>query len=282
VTGIQMTPVEFDVCWEALGLGESPIAFELPSPGRTGAERAAVRSEAFGALRRRGLADAGRSPYPSSSTPAPAVAGVLRLLATADHTVDVRHLDAGRTVVGLGAVRGPDGVVVLHRGPRLELARMDGARVVPALVGIVAPEPAGVGRPVTLPVAVLDAALAGRPRTGSAFADELVRQGVASVDAAAAAHMSRGVLARGQFGVTGRRPGLTGPPGSVPPGATGRRGPWVIGYHRAANGWFVQLRRAGAVTLAPLDTARLRARVAELIGVVRADQSERSARISSA
>jgi len=53
-----LTDVEFDVLWERLGLGPTPIVLRLPSPGRTAMGRSDVQRAGWQALRNRGLAAA--------------------------------------------------------------------------------------------------------------------------------------------------------------------------------------------------------------------------------
>ena len=57
---------EFDVLWDELRLGPTPVVLRLPSPGRTRAERARIVAAGRGGLRRRGLADVtGPAPEPA-------------------------------------------------------------------------------------------------------------------------------------------------------------------------------------------------------------------------
>lgn len=51
-----LTAVEFDVLWERLGLGPTPVVLRLESPGRTLTERREVLAAGWQALRDRGLA----------------------------------------------------------------------------------------------------------------------------------------------------------------------------------------------------------------------------------
>jgi hypothetical protein len=50
---VRLSAVEFDACWELLGLGDTPLTLELPSPGRTWAERHRVFTGVLAALARR-------------------------------------------------------------------------------------------------------------------------------------------------------------------------------------------------------------------------------------
>ncbi|HEX4252165.1 MAG TPA: ESX secretion-associated protein EspG, partial [Pseudonocardia sp.] len=50
-----LTAVEFDVLWEWLGLGATPVVLRLDSPGRTHTERRGIVATGWQGLRLRGL-----------------------------------------------------------------------------------------------------------------------------------------------------------------------------------------------------------------------------------
>jgi len=249
-----LSPVEFGACWAALELGDPPLLLELRSPGHTVAERDLLRRRALAGLRERGLSDGRRPAEPLTS--------VLRLLAQPDYELDIR-LGGGRRgmLLGIGAVAGAHGVVVLSGDGPLRLLPRDGARVAATLVGLAGELSPGVGRPVNIPADLLDEARAAA-RDGNLWtlADELVGRGVSRLDAGSLARMCDGIDTVGQLGATWRPDGLW------------RRAPWVVGFHRAAAGHFMQLRRpAGrpggteAVTVCPTDADRLIRQWRELV-----------------
>ncbi len=248
-----LSDVEFDGCWELLGLGERPMALELRSPGRDADERRAVLAGVSSGLRARDLAD--------RDGPAPILAAALRLLADPDYELDIRLAGQDGRTVGFGAVAGTRGVLVTQRGDRLAVLPIDGSRVLSGLVELAGPMSPGPGRPVNVAADVLDDALATEPATASALADQLRRRGVDRLDATSVAHLCRDVRSVGQLGATAR---LGGP---------ARRAPWVVGFHATGAGHFLQLRQPGptggrCVTFAPLDAARLTARATELVDQV--------------
>jgi hypothetical protein len=249
-----LSPAEFYACWEALGLGEPPPLLELRSPGRTVAERDRLLAEALDALRARGLV---RGPRPH-----PSLGNTLGILAKPDYQLDMR-LSAGpasaeEPLLGLGAVAGADGVLVVSQRGRLRLRSLDGARVAAALIELVGPMTPGPGRPVNIPADLLDRACSS-VRDGDlwALADWLIASGIPRIDATSLARMCEGIQLAGQLGLTswlGRE----------------QRAPWVVGFHRTAAGHFMQLRRpspaAGhTVTVCPTDAERLRYRWRELL-----------------
>ena len=247
---LRLDPVEFDACWELLGLGEPPLTLRLPSPGRSWAERHQVLTGVLARLDRRGLVE--------RSAPGPAVAGPLRLLARADHQLDLRLSTPDGPLVGIGAVAGERGVRVLRLGDELRVQPIRPGQLVSAMVELVGPMRAGAGRPVNLAASVFDAAHAattdGKLWT---MADELVALGVDRQDAASWVRMCSGIRSVGQLGSAHRPDGLP------------RFGPWVIGFQRTDDGDFLQLRRPGphgpTVSVCPLDAGHLTRLATELL-----------------
>lgn len=154
-----LTEAEFDVLWNELRLGPTPVVLRLTSPGRTREERIRIVAAGRGGLRRRGLADA--------TGPAPEPARLLGLLAAPRRQLELRAW-FGRPVRALAAERDGDGALAVRRDGHVELH----ATGTPAhAIGTTLPErPAGRGRAVSLPTDALAAVLAatdgGRPPAG--------------------------------------------------------------------------------------------------------------------
>jgi hypothetical protein len=253
--GVQLEPIELLACWEALDLGEPPFLLRLRRPAGTREQRAATHRRlgtALAGLVERGLA----TTWPSGIRPTPPLAGLLILLAGAEYQLDIRFTGpGGRPTLGLGAVRGADGVVLVGAdglGPTRAFG-VDGCRVEATLLELLGPVEPGVGVPVNIPGGVFDAACAAA-RDGNSWtlADELVACGVTRHDAASLARMSTGVDFGGQLGVTGRV-------------GRERRGPWVVGFLRCAGKYVVQVRRDDTVTMGPTDAGRLLRHWRELV-----------------
>jgi hypothetical protein len=229
----------------------------LFSPAATHGEHQRRCQQVMAGLAGRGLAEAGR--------PLPGLAEGLRLLARPEYRLDLRCGDGpDRMILGLGAVSGAAGVVVVRdgsdRGP-FDLHGMDSARVAGSLLELLGPIQRGVGRPVNLPADLLDGAHQATDGDPWAMADQLQHLGVARMDATSLARMVTGIRAGGQLGVR----------------VGSRRGRWVIGFHATSTGWFLQLRRpddhgsgAATVTVCPADAADLRRQWAELLSHTRA------------
>jgi hypothetical protein len=236
---------EFEVCWELLGLGETPGQLDPPSSGRTAEERRWIVAAVGAELRRRGLGD-GRGPHP-------VVAEMMRMLAHAELVLDVR-VRAERLVAGLAACRGDRCTLAVRCGAEIAVLGLPADAAAPALVELIGAVQPGPGAVVAVPAAVLDAARAAAPDDPVRFADELVRRGTARTDADHLVRMCTGVRRRGQFGVTAH--------GS---GGRRRRAAYVVGTHRTAQGDYRQVRRQGTVTVGPVSGRDLLDDMAELV-----------------
>lgn len=228
---------EFEVSWELLALGETPIQLDPPYVGGTFEQRREVVAAVGRELCRRGLGD-GVGPHP-------ALAEQLRLLADPDLTLDVRFR-TDELVAGVASCRGRDCVLAVRHGGEIAMLRLPAEAAAPALVELIGQVRPGPGAPVTVPAAVLEAASTAAPHDPVRFTDELVRRGVPHPDAGLLVRMCSGVHRWGQFGAAARSPS-----------GWRRRAPYVVGTHHSADGSFRQLRRGEAVSIAPLSAAEL-------------------------
>lgn len=237
-----LSAVEFDVVWDTLGLGPTPVVLQLTSPGRTHAERRRIVAAAWAGLRARGLAGAGG--------PEPGLDRLVRLLARPAARVElrawgratVRAIVAGRDDACV-LVRRRDDAVVLEPCPWLPGAVVD-------LLPAVRPGP---GRAARVPTGALVAAQA-RP-SGSGLRADLIHEGASPDEAGPFAWMLHGVDGRAQLGVvTADRWGVL------------RRSADVLDVLDGPHGRYLAIRSAdGWTTVAPTDARRLRHRVAELL-----------------
>ena len=241
---------EFDVAWEMLDLGETPVALELPSPGTTVEERARIVREAMATLRERGLVGEAR--------PAPALEQEMRLLAGAEVFRDLVTTAPSR-LLAVAASAGPRAVLAVRHGDRVALVRLPSARATPELVSLLGPLVPGPGRAVHVPEVVLGAALTVCGTDRDRFVSELMRRGLDGTDAYTMLRMSE-VTGVGQLGVSHRSPG------------TRRRAPYVLLVQSTPEGCYRQRRlsRPGVETIVeagPTDPVTLAGELDELVGI---------------
>lgn len=143
-----LSGVEFDVVWAYLGLGATPAALRLSSPGRTRAERQRITATGQAGLRRRGLAD------PAGA--APGLVHLLGLLARPVRQLEVRGW-FGAPLRAVAGERDDDGVLAVHTGGTVTVTAAGAPAH--AAVSVLPPLPAGPGPALGLPSAVLAAVL---------------------------------------------------------------------------------------------------------------------------
>ncbi len=184
-----LTAVEFDVLWEWLGLGATPVVLRLDSPGRTHDERRRIVASGWQGLRDRGLADLGG--------PDPELVRLMHLLAGPTRQLELR-MRMGRELRVLAAGRSTATALALRQDETVALSGV--ADPVTAILGVLPAEPAGPGGTVTVPSVELEAATgrSGRPRP---VTDALTRAGVPEADALLLDGVLRAETRRGQLSV---------------------------------------------------------------------------------
>jgi EspG family len=251
-----VTAVEFDVLWERLGLGPTPVVLRLESPGRTRTERREIEARGWQALRDRGLA----GPIGAH----PELTRLLRLLARPAVVLELRGW-WGRAVRAMAA-GDPDAGALAVRQDATVTVRACGS-LPSALLSVLPSTGPGPGRATTLPTSVLAEALGtahGGPAPGvSKLADgglrtALVAGGVPPSDAGLLARMLGGTERRAQLvALTGDPWGGATRAGGVLGVLDGPRGRYLLTRSTADDGveW---------TTVAPADDRRLRHRLGEL------------------
>lgn len=243
-----LSPAEFDVAWEMLGLGETPVALELPSPGTTDAERARVVRDATAALQDRDLVRHAR--------PAPDLAQEMTLLAHAEVFRDLVTTVPSR-LMAVAASGGHRAVLAVRHRDQVALVRLPADRATTELVDLLGPLAPGPGRPVRVPEVVLGDALRACGADRERFASELMRRGLGGDDAYALLRMSE-VTGVGQLGASRRTE------------RGRRRAPYVLLVQSTAEGCYRQRRvpRPGAETIVeagPIDPGALAGELDELV-----------------
>ncbi|GAB3435129.1 ESX secretion-associated protein EspG [Actinophytocola sediminis] len=233
------------MCWARLGLGELPPVLDLPSSGYTPGERQEIVAGVLVDLRGRQLAD--------RYGPLPELAGVLTRLAQFSSAVDARIIRGG-LVRARGAAASGRATIAVADGAGVTIRSVPEHALVTEMVALAGEAPTSRTDSVSVRAAALDRAADRSTDDGSAFADRLVALGEREADARAVARLCAGVVARGQFAV--RTAGRA---------EAGR----VVGYHDAAAGRFLQLRRDDWVTFTPANGVQLEVQVRQLLDEAR-------------
>ncbi|OLR90903.1 ESX secretion-associated protein EspG [Actinokineospora bangkokensis] len=249
-----LSALELDVLWEAERLPRRHVAFDVPSPGTTHTERAALVAAALDGLQARGLVSRGRA--------VPELVDALTLLAHPKVSVD-GWVWTDRQIRSFAAAGAEQAVLAAVDNDEVWLIPARPTALAEAAVSISGSAPAGPGRSVTLPTELLleaDKAAGGNPQ---GMVTTLYQGGVLLADAQALASMLTGVTARGQFGAersTGRE-------------RRRQRAERVVAFHDTEAGRYVYLARPSPdgrmwSTIGPADNARLSACVWELLDEV--------------
>lgn len=240
-----LTAVEFDVLWEWLRLGATPVVLRMDSAGHTSAARTGLVGRGWQALRERGLADA--------SGPDPELVRLLNLLARPAAQLELR-MWRGHSMRAVTAGRRNSRALAVRQDETVTVSACTG--LASALIDVLPPVPAGPGPAVTVPSAVAEAA-AQRHAEPTSQLDNLT-----TLDAGVLGRMLRGLNGgahRAQIAaLAADRSGML------------RRLPKIVGVLDTAAGRY-QLTKATAadgaewITLAPADGLQLRQRTAALL-----------------
>jgi hypothetical protein len=240
-----LTAVEFDVLWERLGLGPTPVVLRLESPGRTHAERRAVEAAGWQALRERGLA--------GPAGPDPELTRLLHLLARPSGQLELRA-SWGRSVRAVAAGRPGTGALAVRQDATVALTPCNS--LPSGLLATLPPAATGNGLACTVPTDALAAALAATAGHRRAV---LLAWDVPPTDAVLLVRMLEGIERRAQVvALAADRWGVL------------HRGGGVLGVLDGPRGRYQLTRTTGEdgvewSTLAPTDNRRLRHRMTELL-----------------
>nr|WP_042183709.1 ESX secretion-associated protein EspG [Kibdelosporangium sp. MJ126-NF4]CEL15765.1 hypothetical protein [Kibdelosporangium sp. MJ126-NF4]CTQ93691.1 hypothetical protein [Kibdelosporangium sp. MJ126-NF4] len=241
---------EFDVIWESERLPDRHVALDVPSPGKTHAERAELVRKTWRALESRGLAQSGRA--------VPELVDNLEILAHPHVSVDV-WVWAGREVKAFAAVAGRQAqLAVVDEGQVWLIPARDSA-LAESAVSVAGELIAGRGRSVSLPNDVVTAADDASHADTKKFVTALESQGVGLSEAQTLASMLTGITTRGQFGAERHQRGKR----IV-------RAERVVAFHDTPDGRYVDLVKPSPdgrpwLTVAPADNQRLATFVWELL-----------------
>ncbi|MDQ2708391.1 MAG: ESX secretion-associated protein EspG [Actinomycetota bacterium] len=242
-----LTAVEFDVLWEWLGLGATPVVLRLSSPGRTQDERRRVVASGWQGLRDRGIADVGG--------PDPNIVRLMHLLATPSEQVELR-MQLGRELRVLTAGRSGASALAVRQDETVTLSSTTDP--VAAVLGVLPRAPAGPGGTVAVPSSDLEYAT-GRTAGGRSIAEALMARNVPECDALVLDGVLRAGTRRGQLSML-----------AADSWGVLRRHHKVLGLVDTPKGRYLMHREPsdngmGWTTLAPVDPPRLTHRARRLL-----------------
>ncbi|WP_028925962.1 ESX secretion-associated protein EspG [Pseudonocardia acaciae] len=250
-----LTAVEFDVLWEWLGLGATPVVLRLDSPGRTHAERRGIVATGWQGLRQRGLADI--------NGPDPEVVRLMHLLAVPSRQVELR-MRLGRELRVVAAGHPGATALAVRQDATVTLSSATGP--VGAALGALPPARPGPAHAVALPSADLEAATAEAGQGGGrTLAEALAARGLTEDDAEQVEAILHATSRRGQLSVL-----------AADHWGVLHRLRKVVGVLDTRHGRYLMQRATAAdgvewTTLAPTDTNRLHARLDTLLAEAEAD-----------
>jgi len=249
--GVVLSPVEFDLLWDDLGLGESPYPLDVPSHGATMVERAELAAAALAALADVGLVGGADGEDLDAEL-------LENLVLLRHNTLSVDALVFGdRPRRALAAAGDERAVLAVLDGDDLAIEPVHRDRVVHAVMSVIGDARPGPGEQVRLPRAAYSAAMDGYARTGyPGFERALVTSGVQGRAIRPLATMVESRrTASGQLAATG------------PEG----RSPVLSWFDTEAGRYAASTEDGGAepwVTITPADGALIARRLTELIGGV--------------
>lgn len=181
MTRFDLSTSELDVVWRAGELGPLPLIIDVPSPGMTHTERAAVERRVWTNLVERGLADDhGRVHW--------RLADRLETIARRRRSLQVHVVgqDSVRAILAVRDRRHVLGVLA----DRFRLAAVPGTGAASTLLALLPDVPAGQGHSVSVDTTVLTAAV----RNPASTFDVLRRHGLGTDDARTLITMTSGCL----------------------------------------------------------------------------------------
>jgi EspG family len=161
---ITLTPEQYDIVWEDLGLGEHPYPLAVRSHGWTMDERARIRNRVYGELTACRFAEGPRL--------ANDLANALALLAKAPVSLDMIWLparNASKVRNVLAAAHGEHGMLAEFDDRGLHLRPVRATAIIPALLDLLPRVAAAPGRSITVAVDALVPAGAPSAETNSVY-----------------------------------------------------------------------------------------------------------------
>jgi hypothetical protein len=246
---IVLSRLDFDVLWESERFPRRHVALDVPSPGATHTERAALVARTWRSLEERGLADGGRATV--------AISDDLALLAYPRRAVYGFIWAPDRKITLLAATNGGDVLMGVVDGDEVWLIRADS--VADAAVSVAGDMPPGPGQSMSVPTKLLTAADSRAQGDPQRLSLELADEGLPLSQAQALTGMVAGMTTRGQFGAEAAQ-------GAERPTRAKR----VVAFHDTPYGRYLHLVKPSAdgtewSTITPADNRLLATSVRELL-----------------
>lgn len=235
-----LTTTELDVVWRAEPLGALPLVLDVPSPGASDAERAAIETGVWSDLVERELAD-------DHGRAEPGLASALRVLANHRRSLQLR-LFGPEPIRAILAKHGRRAVLAAIDGDDFRMSPVPETGLVVTLLSLLPKVPTGQGHSVSVDTT----AFAQAARTASRPAAErtLRQHGLGRDEARTLLDMATGAVRTGQI-MAERR---TADGGSS-------RTPRVIAFHDTRSGRYLAVRTISAnsdhLTIAPATMDKL-------------------------
>lgn len=239
--GIRLSVEELFLLWWAADLGDPPPVLDLPRRGATSERRARYAAEASAALEARGLG--------TVAEPVPALAAVLRRLATADIRLDLRGYGPDGPWSAFGACTERKAAVAWRAGNDVVVATVTPGQLVESLLATLPPLPAPPGLSANVHTADYADACSHGERTGTPGFLQVLRS--AGLRGPEAATVARAVTTRqggGQLTATRR----------------GAHRPTPLTWLDTASGRYAVRARGDWLTVTPADAGRLTAMAQDL------------------
>lgn len=245
-----LSTLEFDVIWESERLPERHVALDVPSPGKTHAERAELVRKTWAGLEARRLAESGRA--------LPELADMLEVLAHPHVSID-GWVWAGREVKAFAGQAGRQAQLAVIDEGQVWLIPARDTGLAESAVSVAGEMVAGTGRSVSLPHDLVTAADDQSHGDTNKFITNLEAKGISLRDAQTLTSMLAGITTRGQFGAERRHRDQRVV-----------RADRVVAFHDTPAGRYVDLVKPSPdgrqwCTVSPADNQRLAAFVWELL-----------------
>jgi hypothetical protein len=245
---LELSPVELDVVWRSQPFDELPLIIDVPSPGRTHAERATLEARVWTDLIERDLAD-------DHGRPTVRVVETLGVIDRRLRSLELRTFGP-EPIRAILAVHGARAVLALLDHERIRFAGVADTGLARTLLSLLPAHPAGAGHAIS--VAMTAFAAASKADNPSKAWDILHKHGTNRDDARTVVDMAIGGFRTGQIAAE-----LRARSGQLVRSAR------VVAFHDTPRGRYRTLRKVTSstdqLTIAPATPATLARDINDLL-----------------